>query len=66
MTDITPLPLVPHRDAILTVDQLATVLQLSVRSIERMDLPTVYCGKGNKLRRYIYGQVLDIMRERAA
>lgn len=52
------------RDKVLTDDQLAKALQVSVRTIERMDLPTVYFGA--RTRRYIWGQILDALAERAA
>lgn len=58
------LPVVYSPDAVLTIEQLAQALQVSVRTIERMDLPTIYCAKG-KLRRYVYGQILETLKERA-
>lgn len=58
------LPNVPALDAVLTIEQLAEALQTSTRQIEKSDLPTVYLGK--RQRRYIYGQVLDALRSRAA
>lgn len=61
---MTNLPTVPALDAVLTVQQLADALQTSVRQIEKSDLPTIYLGK--RQRRYIYGQVLDALRSRAA
>lgn len=54
----------PSRDAVLTIDELASALKTSVRQIERMDLPTIYLGPRTK--RFIYGQVLDVLAERAA
>lgn len=60
----TPLPVVPARDAVLTIEQLADALQTSPRQIEKSDLPTVYLGK--RQRRYVYGQVLDALLSRAA
>lgn len=57
-------PIVYDRDAVLTITQLAEVLQVSVRTIERMDLPTVYIGRG-KLRRYIFGQIIETLTARA-
>jgi len=64
MSEQTGTPIPPHRDAVLTIEQLADVLQTTVRQIERSDLPTVYLGK--RQRRYIYGQVLDALMGRAA
>lgn len=63
MTD-APALFVPHRDAVLTIDQLALALQTTVRQVERSDLPTVYLGK--RQRRFLYGQVLDTLAGRAA
>ena len=57
-------PITYPREALLTIEEMAAVLRVSVRTVERMDLPTVYCGPKN--RRYLYGQVIDILRERAA
>lgn len=52
------------RDAVLTIEQVALGLGASVRTVERMDLPTVYLGK--RARRFIWGQVLDALAGRAA
>ena len=57
-------PITYPRDALLTIEEMAAVLRVSVRTVERMDLPTVYCGPKN--RRYLYGQILDTLAERAA
>ncbi|MHB1097823.1 MAG: hypothetical protein ACYC3F_16820 [Gemmatimonadaceae bacterium] len=58
----------PHitysREAILTAEEMAAVLKISVRQLDRQDLPCVYLG--NRTRRYVYGQVLDALMERAA
>lgn len=64
MTQTKEFPTPPARDAVLTIDQLAAALQTTVRQIERSDLPTVYLGK--RQRRFVYGQVLDALKERAA
>lgn len=54
-------------DDVLTPEQLAERLQLSVRTVERMDLPTVYCGRGRvRVRRYVWGQIVRTLEERAA
>jgi len=64
-SDLTmPDPITYPRDTLLTIDEIAAALRVSVRTIERMDLPTVYCGPKN--RRYLWGQILDVLRERAA
>lgn len=60
MADVTTYP----RDAVLTVKQLAEALGVSVRTVERMDVPTIYIGK--RTRRFIWGQVLDVLAQRAA
>ncbi|HXT48475.1 MAG TPA: hypothetical protein VN717_07520 [Gemmatimonadaceae bacterium] len=49
-------PVVYDRNAILTIEQVARGLSISVRSVERADLPTFYVGR---LRRYLWGKVLD-------
>ena len=50
-------PVVYDRNAVLTIEQVARGLSISVRSVERADLPTVYIGR---LRRYVWGRVLDL------
>jgi hypothetical protein len=52
------------RDAVLTIQQVASALGVSVRTVERADLPTVYLGK--RTRRFIWGDVLDALKGRAA
>lgn len=64
MPDRSPTSETPSRDAVLTIDELAAALKVSVSTIERADLPTVYFGARTK--RFIYGQVLDILAKRAA
>lgn len=59
MTDETT----PSRDAVLTDEELAGVLKVSVEKLHKADVPTVYFGRD---RRYIYGQVLDFLAEKAA
>jgi hypothetical protein len=56
-------PIVYPRDAVVTIHEVAAALRVSVRTVERMDLPTVYCGR--KTRRYMWGQLLDVLAERA-
>lgn len=51
------------RDAVLTIEQVAAALQLAVSRVEKMDLPTIYCGKRH--RRYLWGKVLECLAERA-
>lgn len=63
-SDLDPRLTIFSRDAILDVRQLAAGLQISVRVAEKMDLPTVYIGP--RLKRFIWGQVLDVLAERAA
>ena len=57
-------PITYKRDAVLRIEQVAAGLGVSVRTVERLDLPTIYFGKRTK--RYLWGQVLDIIAERAA
>lgn len=52
------------RDAVLTIDEVAKGLGVSVRTVERMDLPTIYLGKRTK--RFLWGQILDTLAARAA
>lgn len=52
------------RDAVVTIQQVAAAMTLPVSTIERMDLPTIYCG-GKRQRRYLWGKVLDVLGERA-
>ena len=52
----------PSRDAVLSDSELAAALKLSVEKVKRADLPCVYFGRDV---RYIYGQVLDCLAERA-
>lgn len=56
--DVTIYP----RDAILRVEQVAAALQVSTRTIERMDIPYFTAGKA---RRYVWGQVLDDLSRKA-
>jgi hypothetical protein len=60
----TPEIFVPSRDAVLNKEQLALALGVTVRDVERADLPTCYVTP--RKPRYIYGQVLDALAERAA
>jgi hypothetical protein len=60
-TPVDP-PVVYDRNSVLTIEQVARGLSISVRSVERADLPTVYIGR---LRRYVWGRVLDTITERS-
>lgn len=51
------------REAILTIREVARGLGVSVRMVERMDVPTIYAGKTK--RRYHWGQVLDHLKAQA-
>jgi hypothetical protein len=51
------------RDAVLTIDEVAAALRVSVPTVRRMDLPTVYCTP--RTPRYVWGKVLDVLAERA-
>lgn len=50
-------------EAILTAEQVAAWLQVSVSQVQRMNLPAVPVGK--RRYRYIAGQVLEELRRRA-
>lgn len=52
----------PTRESVLTLDELAAALKCSRRKAEAMDLPFFMVGKR---QRFIYGQVLDVLAERA-
>jgi hypothetical protein len=56
-------PITYSRDAVVTIEQVAAALQVSIRTVERMDLKTLYIG--TRTRRYIWGMVLDSLAERA-
>ena len=55
-------PVVYDRNAILTAEQVARGLQISVRSVEKADLPCFYVGR---LPRYLWGKVLDTIAEKS-
>lgn len=50
-------------DAVLNEEQVAAALQVSVEKVKKADLPTIYFGRD---KRYVWGQVLDALKERAA
>ena len=54
----------PAATAVLDKAQLAAALGISARQVERLDLPCVYLG--TKTPRWVWGQVLEILKERAA
>lgn len=54
------------RDAVLTEQQLSAAISVSVRTMKRhdyYDLPRTYLGGSP---RFVWGQVIDTMTERAA
>jgi hypothetical protein len=51
-------PIVYPRDAVLTIQQVAAGLQLSVRSVERAHFPVHYIGR---MPRFIWGEILDAL-----
>lgn len=54
---------VPSRDEVLTPTELEAALKdISDEKIKKADLPTIWFGRD---RRYIWGQVLDFLAERA-
>jgi hypothetical protein len=54
----------PPRDAVLTKAQLALALQISLRQVDRLNLKAVTLG--HRTVRFIWGQVLDELKKRAA
>ena len=48
---------------VLTTEQVAKFLHVSVRTVARLHLPSVKVGR---LRRYLREQVLDHLRQRSA
>lgn len=61
---MTEQPITYPRDAVLTHDEVASALRVSPRTLERMDLPTVYIGP--RIRRYLWGEVLDALAKKGA
>jgi hypothetical protein len=61
---VIPIPEPPPREAVLTLEQLAAWLQISPDAAANLNLPSFPVGKRG--RRYIAGQVLDKLAERAA
>lgn len=49
------------RDAVLNEDQVAAALGISVEKVKKADLPTIYFGRD---KRYLWGAVLDVLKER--
>lgn len=49
--------------AVLDAKQVCEALQISLATLDRLDLPTVYLGK--RSRRYVWRQVLKVLEERA-
>jgi hypothetical protein len=60
---VADVPTVYPREAVLKVEQLAAALGVSVRTAERMDLPSFIVGA--RSRRYLWGAVLDVLAERS-
>lgn len=50
------------RDTVLNIEQVAAGLQVSARTVERLDIPCFFLGVRTK--RYIWGEVLDFCRQR--
>jgi len=55
-------PIAYSRNAVVTQEEVAAALRVSVRGVQRMDLPTVYVGRR---ARYVWGQILDHLSEQA-
>ncbi len=56
-------PVTYARETILTTEQVAEAMQISVRQVSRLNIPTIWCGP--KCRRYRWGAVLDFLDARA-
>ena len=64
MADRKVKPVVAYpREAVLDKAQLAAGLNVSIRKVERLDVPCTYLGSSP---RWVWGQVLDVLTERAA
>jgi len=50
-------------DTVLTHEEVAKALRVSKRTVDKMNLPTVYVGR---LRRYVWGMVIEVLKQRAA
>lgn len=50
------------REDVLTPEQVADALQISVEKVLKAHLPTAYFGRD---KRYVWGQILDVLSERA-
>lgn len=50
------------RDTVLNIEQVAAGLQVSARTVERLDIPFFLLGPRRK--RYIWGEVLDFCKRR--
>lgn len=60
--ELLPGVVVFPREAVLTHEQVCSALQLSPRTVERLDIPCAYLGK--RTRRYVWGLVLDYLAKR--
>ncbi len=52
------------REAVVDLDQLAAGLGCSTDTADKADFPCVYIAP--RVRRYVWGQILDVLMERAA
>jgi excisionase family DNA binding protein len=53
----------PETPDVLTTDEVAKLLRVSRRTVERMNLPSIKLGRS---RRYLRESILDFLRERVA
>ena len=56
------LPSAIDPNAVLTIDQVASCLQIGVRSVERLNLPCIYLGA--RTRRYLGKHLLAYLESR--
>jgi hypothetical protein len=61
--DVRPVVAYPET-AVLDKQQLAAALGISERQIDRLDLPCVYLG--TQTPRWVWGQVLALLKENAS
>lgn len=50
------------RDAVVTIDEVAAALRVSVPTVRRANFPTIYVGRQP---RYLWSMILDVLAERA-
>jgi hypothetical protein len=64
MTDIAANRMTHAETDVLDSKEMCDALKVSIATLNRMDLPTVYLGK--RSRRWVWGQVLECLKGKAA